>query len=75
MIRPSVAGLPTRALAARDKKGTQALAGDCPEQPSQVVARSAQHRMQPVTNLALEVTAIHPVIRFRRPLNIPKILI
>jgi len=47
------------------KKGLQALAGDCPEKPPQVLARCAQHRMQPVTNLALQVTAIHSVIGFQ----------
>ena len=45
----------------RFKKGNTLL-DDHAQQPFDVVARCAQHRVQPVAGLALEVAAVHAVI-------------
>ena len=43
-------------------KGLEATLTNHAQQPAEVVARCAQHRVQPVTLLALEMAAVHAVI-------------
>ncbi len=49
------------------QKGLQACAGDSPQQPLDAVARRAQHRMQPVADLALQMATVHPVVGLEVP--------
>jgi hypothetical protein len=49
------------------QKGRRALAGGGPQQPPDVVTRCAQHRVQPVANLALQMAAVHPVVGLQVP--------
>ena len=49
------------------QKAPEPQTGDCPEQPTDVVPRSAQHRMQRIAGLPLQPAPVHPVVMLQMP--------